>query len=163
MWWIFLGTKLTPLHSLPKHKTHQVLVDWLPPPSIEVPVHRPLALQPDVLVGWVIWEKHTPLEVLGCRGCSVPLASEDLISDCQVIKRCADLLGQLLYIFHSWYGSQLLPPVGCIQLAGWPLQPQLLVFDGWLWWETLPVPGAPANHGHLHKMLQLQPSGGKRA
>ena len=67
------------------------------------------------------------------------------------------LSGQLLYISHFWYGSQLLPLVGCVQLAGLPFQPQLIVLYGWLWQVTLPTQGAPASHGHLQEMLQLQP------
>ena len=64
---------------------------------------------------------------------------------------------QLLYISHFWYGGQLLPPVGCVQLAGLPFQPQFIVLYGWLHWVTLPTPGA--NHGHLQEMLQLWPQG----
>ena len=129
--WCIICAALTLLCSLPKGKVHQVQADWLPLSSIEV-LHigqgHPLGLLLDVLVGWIIQEKNTPLKALGCRGCSVPLVSEDLVLDHWSIKRFADLLGQLLYISQSCYGRQLLPPVGCIQLVGLPFQLQLIVF-----------------------------------
>ena len=52
-----------------------------------------MVLQPDILVGGGVGEKHTPLEALGCRRCSVFLVSEGLTLDCWDVERCVDPLG----------------------------------------------------------------------
>ena len=115
-------------------------MDWLPLLSVQAIMHRAESIAGSsarCLDRMVIGEKHTPLKALGCRGLSVILVLEGLASDCWDVKRHADLLGQLLHISHFHYGSQLLPPVGCVQLAGLPFQPQIIVLYQWLWQVTL--------------------------
>ena len=86
-----------------------------------------MGFQSDILVGQVIQKKHIPVNALWHRGCSEHMASKDLMSDCWHFEECTNLLGQLLDVPHAQYGSQLCPPVGCIQLAGLPFQPLLIV------------------------------------
>ena len=116
-----------------------------------------MGFQFDILVGQVIWQKHIPINTLWHRGYSKHLASEDLTSDCWHFEGCVNLLSQLLDVFHTQYGGQLLPPVGCIQLAGPPFQPLLIVSHWWLWQKTPPISGASASGGHLQEAVQLWP------
>ena len=90
----------------------------------------PWGFQSDVLVRQVIWQEHTLFDAFWCRGHSVLLmVPEGLTSDSQNLKGHVNFPSQLLRITHVWYGGQLLPPVGCIQLAGLPFQPHLIVIN----------------------------------
>ena len=48
------------------------------------------------------------------------------------------------FFSHFWYGGQLLPPVGCIQLAGLPFQAQLIVLYWLLQWAIPTYPWCPS-------------------
>ena len=116
--------------SLSKGEVCWVPVGWPPPPSIEVPVHMPgssdgVSVRHPGRVGCPA--KTCSVNAFWHRVCHRHLASEDLMSDYWHFEGCTHLLGQLLHILHTQYCSQLLPPVGCIQLAGPPFQPLLLV------------------------------------
>ena len=86
--------------------------------------------QSDFLVRKVVWQEHTPFEAFWCRGHSVLLmVPEGLTSDSWNLEGCMKFPSQLLRTTYIWYGSQLLPLVGNIQLAGPLFQPHLVVMN----------------------------------
>ena len=135
-----------------KGQVHWAQADWPSLPSMKGLCigQGPLqGFQSDVLVRQVIWPEHTLFDTFWHRGHSVLLmVPEGLTSDSQNLKGCTYFLSQLLRIPGIQYGGQLLPPVGCIKLAGLPFQPHLVVIDWWLWQWTSPIPGAL--HGSWH-------------
>ena len=76
-----------------------------------------------ILTGQLIWEKHILSETLGGRGCSIPLAWEDLASNLWNQKGSLDFLSKFLCVFHPWNGSEFRPPARHVQLVGPLIQP----------------------------------------
>ena len=85
--------------------------------------------QSDILVRKVIQQNVPHLMHFGTGAQCTPYGPLGLTSDSWNLKGHTNFPSQLHRITHIWYGSQLLPPVGCIQLAGLPFQPHLIVFD----------------------------------
>ena len=113
----------------------------------------------NILIGWVVGEKHIPAETFGGRGHSVLLAWDGLTSNCQDWKRGTDFPGQSLWVLHIGDGGEFHPPVWCVQLAGLLIQPYFSVPDRRLRWVIPPASNVWIGYGHLWGTYCFLPSG----